>query len=141
VNVKNELTCTYEANGNLVERVYDSNGPKMHYWVYDDGNQYIEMRTDTYYTSAANRFKTEWVYDGLGRVRVRKEFYWYTGYEVWALSEEVRYIYDGMRVIQERNSGNTPTVSYTRGNAWLRFRRPVSFRRADHVAVISAWRA
>jgi RHS repeat-associated protein len=46
---------------------------------------------------------------------VRKEYYWYTGYEVWALSEEVRYLYDGMRVIQERTSGNTPTVSYTRG--------------------------
>jgi RHS repeat-associated protein len=121
VNVKNELTsavglnCTYDANGNLVSRVYDSNGPKVYYYVYDDENQLIEMRTDTYYTSAANRFKTEWVYDGFGRVRVRKEYYWYTGYEVWALSEEVRYLYDGMRVIQERNGSNTPTVSYTRG--------------------------
>src|SRR5438094_5567000 len=27
-----------------------------------------------------------------------------------------RPLYDGMRVIQQRNSGNTPTVSYTRGN-------------------------
>ena len=26
------------------------------------------------------------------------------------------YIYDGMRVIQERDGGNTPSVSYTRGN-------------------------
>jgi len=25
-------------------------------------------------------------------------------------NSETRYIYDGMRVIQERNSGNTPTV-------------------------------
>jgi RHS repeat-associated protein len=73
------------------------------------------MRTDTYYTSAANRFKTEWVYDGLGRVRVRKDYYWYEPYGQWTLSEEVRYIYDGMSVIRERNSGNTPPVSYTRG--------------------------
>jgi len=33
----------------------------------------------------------------------------------WTVSGETRYIYDGMRVIQERNSSNVPTVSYTRG--------------------------
>jgi hypothetical protein len=32
------------------------------------------------------------------------------------VSETVRYVYDGMRVIQDRNVSNTPTVSYTRGN-------------------------
>src|SRR6185295_2826561 len=29
---------------------------------------------------------------------------------------ETRYMYDGMRVIQERNSGNVPAVAYTRGS-------------------------
>jgi RHS repeat-associated protein len=123
VNVKNELTtavgltCTYDANGNLVSRVYDSNGPKMHYWVYDDENQLIEMRTDTYYTSSANRFKTTWTYDGLGRARIRREYHWddYYGGQ-WTQTGQVRYIYDGMRVIQERDGNNTPLVSYTRGN-------------------------
>jgi len=33
----------------------------------------------------------------------------------WTLGSEVRYVYDGMRVIQERDSANVPTVSYTRG--------------------------
>jgi RHS repeat-associated protein len=33
----------------------------------------------------------------------------------WALAQEVRYLYDGRRVIQERDGSNTPTVSYTRG--------------------------
>jgi len=28
----------------------------------------------------------------------------------------VYYVYDGMRVVQERNSSNTPTVAYTRGS-------------------------
>jgi RHS repeat-associated protein len=51
----------------------------------------------------------------LSRPRIRKEYYWYTGYEVWALSSEIRYLCDGRRVIQERNSANTPTVTYTRG--------------------------
>src|SRR5205823_10100668 len=35
----------------------------------------------------------------------------------WQFDSETDYIYDGMRVIQERNgTNNTPTVSYTRGN-------------------------
>ena len=34
----------------------------------------------------------------------------------WSLVSETRYLYDGMRVIQERDSSNTPTVSYTRGS-------------------------
>jgi hypothetical protein len=32
------------------------------------------------------------------------------------VSQTVRYLYDGWRVIQERDANNTPTVSYTRGN-------------------------
>jgi RHS repeat-associated protein len=34
----------------------------------------------------------------------------------WSVSNEKRYIYDGMLVVQERNSANTPSVTYTRGN-------------------------
>src|SRR5207237_8301300 len=34
----------------------------------------------------------------------------------WVLDSETRYIYDGSRVVQERDTNNTPTVSYTRGN-------------------------
>jgi len=33
----------------------------------------------------------------------------------WDTSAETRYVYDGMRVIQERNSSNVPQVTYTRG--------------------------
>ena len=33
----------------------------------------------------------------------------------WAFAQEVRYLYDGRRVIQERDGSNAPTVSYTRG--------------------------
>ena len=119
VNAKNELTtavgltCTYDSNGNLTYRIYDANGPKSLTYVYDDENQLIELRTDTFYTAAAARFRTLWTYDGLGRVRVRTDYTW-SG-SAWAVSEMTRYLYDGMRVIQERNASNTPTVSYTRG--------------------------
>lgn len=33
----------------------------------------------------------------------------------WTLASTTRYIYDGWRVIQERDGSNVPTVSYTRG--------------------------
>jgi RHS repeat-associated protein len=124
INDRNQVTsvsgvgnASFDSNGNLVSRVYDSNGPKMYYYSYDDENQLIEMRTDTYYTSSADRFKTTWTYDGLGRARIRREYHWddYYGGQ-WTQTGQVRYIYDGMRVIQERNGSNTPLVSYTRGN-------------------------
>jgi hypothetical protein len=33
----------------------------------------------------------------------------------WGLASETRYVYDGMRVIQEWNINGVPTVAYTRG--------------------------
>jgi RHS repeat-associated protein len=52
-------------------------------------------------------------YDGLGRLRKRAE---YTGSpSSWTLSSETRYIYDGNVVIQQRDTNNTPVISYTRG--------------------------
>src|SRR5258706_8028352 len=62
-----------------------------------------------------------------GRLRKRLEYHYVGSQESpqladspssdWALDSETRYIYDGMRVIQERNgTNNTPTVSYTRGH-------------------------
>ncbi len=50
----------------------------------------------------------QFYYDGLGRLRERVD---YTG----ASRTETHYIYDGWRVIQERDSNNVPQVSYTRG--------------------------
>jgi hypothetical protein len=32
----------------------------------------------------------------------------------WYPSVEIRYVWDGWLLVQERNSGNTPVVSYTR---------------------------
>src|SRR6185312_6568492 len=44
-------------------------------------------------------------YDGLGRMRISTNWDGTT----------TEYVYDGMRVIQERDGSNTPQVSYTRG--------------------------
>src|SRR5207244_7565015 len=56
---------------------------------------------------------TSFVYDGLGRLRSRGE-YLGDGSQ-YVLQNVVNYIYDGMRVIQERDGNNTPQVAYTRG--------------------------
>ncbi len=113
VDSKNQLTNatpvgnqTYDGNGNVIT----SQGG-MQTFSYDDENR---LRTNEL-TGPYSR--SVFTYDGLGRLRQREEyafsgtptFYWY-------LTETVRYIYDGMRVIQERNDSNVPTVSYTRGS-------------------------
>ena len=51
------------------------------------------------------------------RIRKRIDYSWTGG--SWYPNTDTRYVYDRMRVIQERNGisgGNTPVVGYTRGN-------------------------
>jgi RHS repeat-associated protein len=71
---------------------------------------------------AGGDLRTDFVYDGLSRLRKRQEYVWVSGGAGplgptgWTLNRETHYIYDGKRVIQDRDSNNTPTVSYTRGS-------------------------
>ena len=92
-------TLKYDANGNLTndsQRVFE----------YDDENQLTSVKV-------ANVWKSEFAYDGKMRRRVRREYSWQNS--VWVLTNEVRYIYDGNRVVQERSILNIPIVIYTRG--------------------------
>jgi RHS repeat-associated protein len=108
-------------------------------YVYDDENRLIQWFH--YQVSPASRStgdqRTDFVYDGLGRLRKRLEYSLTCpggGEEnlaqpggaqtdsggggdgcLWSVPNETWYIYDGWRVIQERDGNNTPTVSYTRG--------------------------
>src|SRR5439155_22768925 len=95
---------TYDFNGNLLS---SSGGNYTN--VYD-----AENRLTTWTFAYENTAKTDFVYDGLSRLRKRTEYTWIG--TNWVVKGETRYVYDGMRVIQERNSANTPTVSYTRGS-------------------------
>jgi RHS repeat-associated protein len=130
VNGLNELTnapgpagaMTFDANGNLATA---HSG-----WVYsyDDENRLVQIED----TSSSRAFMTKFVYDGLGRLRQRLEYNWESWADYltnnvpqdmppppdggfWVPSSETHYLYDGLRVIQERDGGNVPTVSYTRG--------------------------
>jgi RHS repeat-associated protein len=101
VNVKNELTgAGYDANGNATSL----NSQTL---VYDAENRLTQI------TGYNNSFRYEFAYDGFGRMRIRSTFAW-NGMQ-WNFQSAIRYIYDGWTVIQERNYGGTPTVSYTRG--------------------------
>ena len=145
VNVKNELvnvgtdTCTYDNNGNLT--YCGAVGNWQRYFTYDDENQLASAQAVGYgyYTYTYDgrgrpcpvRFASKRpcqvaLSRGIGRqeekwdaelshgVNKRVGYTW-TG-SSWTPNSTNYYVYDGMRVIQERDHLNTPTVAYTRGN-------------------------
>jgi len=59
-------------------------------------------------------YRSDFSYDGLGRLRIRTDYYWGGSYRL--VSAITRYIYDRNRVIQERDGSYNPLVSYTRGS-------------------------
>lgn len=89
----------YDGNGNMI-----SDGRKG--FSYDDANQLIGVLV-------TNSWKSEFVYDGKQRRRLRNEFSW-SG-TAWILTNEVHYIYSGSLVVQERDELNIPSTTYTRG--------------------------
>ncbi|HEY5909953.1 MAG TPA: RHS repeat-associated core domain-containing protein [Verrucomicrobiae bacterium] len=109
VNDLNQVTnaanvpCSYDQNGN---RITSGQGSGTTQYTYDDENRLTRVSYSTAY-------RTDFTYDGLGRLRVRTEYTYYYGQ--WNVASVTRYIYDGKRVIQERDGNNTPAVSYTRG--------------------------
>ncbi len=111
VDTKNELTNwpsgpgTYDGNGNLISANGGSGGALT--YVYDDENRRTSL-------SASASWRSDFAYDGLGRLRTRTDYTW-TG-SSWYPNGTTEYIYDGFRVIQERDGNNNPAVSYTRGS-------------------------
>jgi RHS repeat-associated protein len=61
----------------------------------------------------ASASSTRWAKHAPRRRRVTREEI--KGSSGWGLASETRCVYDGMRVIQERNINGIPTVAYTRG--------------------------
>jgi len=90
---------TYDANGNML-----SDGRRHFSW--DDENQLVQV-------ILTNALKSDFVYDGKGRRRIRTEAEW--DGSVWVTNAIVRYVYDGNLVVQERDGLNIPLVSYVRG--------------------------
>jgi RHS repeat-associated protein len=106
VNNLNQLTSepngtpTYDSNGNITS---ESSGRTF---AYDDENELTSVSSGTSYRS-------DFVYDGLGRRRKELDYTWNSG---WTLSSQTWFLYDGRTVIQERDGNNNVVVSYTRGS-------------------------
>ena len=92
-------TNSYDSNGNLL-----SDGTRC--FNYDDENQLISVWV-------TNLWRSDYVYDGLNRRRIVKDYGW-TG-SAWQVTNEVHYIYDRFQVLQERDTNDQPLVTYTRG--------------------------
>src|SRR5207237_1426115 len=139
VNSLNELTTApepagvqrFDTNGNLVIG-HDLN------WLYSyDAENRLVQQTRPGGAEGLGAL-TVFSYDGLGRLRIRQEYHQHCDPNIndesaaqfiepdtgggggqncyWILDSETRYIYDGWRVIQERDGSNNPQVSYTRGS-------------------------
>ena len=106
----NSITCYlpasnsywYDLNGNLLSDGYRT-------FTYDDEN---ELTSIVVSNGVNTPTLTSNLYDGKMRLRIRKEYTWASG---WLETAEVRYIYDGNVVIQERDGNNLPATTYTRG--------------------------
>jgi RHS repeat-associated protein len=91
-------TQVYDGNGNVTSSQSGSEN-----CTYDDENRLVSA-----YVNAS--WKTDFVYDGLSRLRSRSEYTWLGS--GWYPGPVTTYVYDGMRVIQERGGSS---ASYTRG--------------------------
>ena len=99
VNLPVAVTFLHDLNGNL-----RTNGTRL--LEYDDENQLTRV-------TEPGAWKAEFVYDGKLRMRVSRDYEWRNG--AWTLTNEVRRVYDGMLVLQERDQFNVPRITYTRG--------------------------
>jgi len=99
LNLPGTQTFQHDANGNLT-----NDGTRA--FFYDSENQLTNI-------TVASAWRSQFVYDGLNRRRVRREYTWSGG--AWSLTNETRYVYDGLLVLQERDGNNIPVVTYTRG--------------------------
>jgi RHS repeat-associated protein len=90
---------TYDNNGNLT-----NDGTKA--FFYDTENQITNV-------TVANSFKKDFVYDGLNRLRIKREYGWTNN--AWLKTNEIRFIWDGNVIVQLRDLNNVPTLTLTRG--------------------------
>jgi hypothetical protein len=80
-----------------------------------DFAQNLAKRTNNGYDSYN---KSDFVYDGKGRLRRRLDYTWaWNGSSyAWSSTGETRYVYDAMLLVQQRTSSGHHSVTYTRGS-------------------------
>jgi RHS repeat-associated protein len=115
-------TIAQNAGGKLVTNTTSSYLPTSNSLYYDangnltnDGLRSLSYDTENQLTNVmvAGQWRAAYVYDGLGRRRIARDYTWQAGN--WVQTNEVHYVYDGMLPVQERDMNNNPLVTYTRG--------------------------
>ncbi len=86
-NLSVSVTLHYDSNGNLT-----NDGTRS--FSYDAENRLL-----TNWVTGA--WKTEFLYDGLGRRRVERLYDWQSG---WSKTSELHFIYDGWQLVQVRHA-------------------------------------
>jgi YD repeat-containing protein len=99
VNLPVSATLLYDNNGNLTNDGLRS-------FAYDPENELANVQM-------AGQWQSAFVYDGLGRRRIERDYAWSSG--SWVRRNEVHYVYDGRLILQERDASNNVVVTYTRG--------------------------
>jgi RHS repeat-associated protein len=99
LNLPMSVNLQFDANGNLT----------------NDGLRIFSCDAENQLTNvfATNTWRVGFVYDGLNRRRIERDYTWQG--TNWVETNENRFIYDGRLVIQERDTNNNPQVTYTRG--------------------------
>ena len=107
VTVSNQLTISLPSSVTLN---YDNNGN-----LTNDGTRSFGFDTENQLTNitVAGNWRSDFIYDGLNRRRIERDYSW-TG-STWTKTNEVRFIYDGYLLVQERDTNNNVLVTYTRG--------------------------
>jgi RHS repeat-associated protein len=100
VNLPAQVALRFDANGSLT-----NDGTRV--FIYDAENRLV-----TNYVSGA--WKSEFVYDGLGRRRIERDYGW-SGSTWGGATNELHFIYDGWLLVQARDGNNNVLVTYTRG--------------------------
>jgi RHS repeat-associated protein len=98
-NLPASVVLQYDANGNLT-----NDGARS--FSYDAENQLTNVMV-------AGQWREDFLYDGLCRRRIRREYRWNSG--AWALTNETRFVYDGNAVARELDTNGIAQVTYTRG--------------------------
>ena len=99
LSLPTNVSLTYDNNGNLT-----NDGTRS--FAYDADNQLTNV-------TLAGSWRSDFVYDGMNRRRIERDFVWQSG--VWRQTNEIHYIYDGSLILQERDASNHVLVTYTRG--------------------------
>ena len=109
-NNLNQVT-SFTQNNFATAVVYDANGNTLQMGEKSFGYDGADRLTSVV---SLNEKKSEFTYDSEGRKRISKEFAWDDVNEAWVQSDETRFVYDGMDLVQERSADGTVKASYVR---------------------------